>query len=262
MNNFPVLRALVILLLALCAGFSFPACKKKAATTEVQPTPGGSPQKSALMAGPMLPAIVGQGEDSFAKYVHFPKDPATANMEGAVQFYCDIAEDGTVATTYAVVSNQDAFKNAVQTALDWGKFQPATVGGKPVQVYLGGTVLFFRQNGQPTIVISLATYDRERVGKLINYIQPQLVGGLRRYLEAAERTTTIDLPAKGAAEVVVNVGEHSEVTSTSVLAENPKDIGLGNFLIGAIKEAQFTPAYSDRKPTAGAVNIIANFGEY
>ncbi len=161
-----------------------------------------------------------------------------------------------------MVSNQVAFKQAVQTALDWGKFQPATVGGKPVPVYLGGTVLFFRQDGQPTIAISLATYDRERVGKLTNYIQPQLIGGLRRRLEAAERTTTIDLPERGAAEVVVNVGEHSEVTSTSVVAENPKDIGLGDFLIGAIKDAQFTPAYSDGKPTAGAMNVIANFGEY
>ena len=102
----------------------------------------------------------------------------------------------------------------------------------------------------PPSSISLATYDRERVSKLTNYIQPQLIGGLRRRLETAERASTINLPTKGAAEVLVNVGEHSEITSTSVVAENPKEIGLGGFLIGAIKDAQFTPAYNDRKTSS------------
>jgi hypothetical protein len=259
MDTFFVSRFLVAILLALFFGFSASACKKKV-SVEKGPTPSSSPAEP--MTGPVLPAIVVQGEGSFASYVHFPKDPATANLEGAVQFYCDIAEDGTVATTYAVVSNQKALETAVQSALDWGKFQPATSGGKPVQVYLGGTVLFFHQDSRPTIAISLATYDRERVGKLTNYIQPQLIGGLRRYLEKAERASTIDLPAKGAAEVLVNIGEHAEVASTSVVAENPKDMGLGDFLIGAIKDAQFTPAYNNGKPTTGAMNVIANFGEY
>ena len=48
-------------------------------------------------------------------------------------------------------------RRAVQTALDWGRFTPATVNGKPVRVYLGGTVLFIHQNGEPVIVVSLAT---------------------------------------------------------------------------------------------------------
>lgn len=260
MDTFPVSRPLVVFLLALCFGLSVSSCKKKAVTEKAPPTPSSS--QSEPMTGPTLPAIVAQGEGSFASYVHFPKDPATANLEGAVQFYCDIAEDGGVATTYAVVSNQKALETAVQSALDWGKFQPATIGGKPVPVYLGGTVLFFHQDGRPTIAISLVTYDRERVGKLTNYIQPQLIGGLRQRLEKAERASTLNLPTKGAAEVVVNVGEHSEITSTSVLAENPKEIGLGDFLIGAIKDAQFTSAYSDGKPADGAMNVIANFGEF
>jgi hypothetical protein len=261
MDSFSASRRVVVFVLTLAVGVFISACKRKGAVTEGAPAPPGSSQAEAA-AGATLPAIVAQGEGSFASYVHFPKDPAAANLEGAVQFYCDIAEDGTVATTYAVVSNQKALETAVQTALDWGKFQPAAIGGKPVPVYLGGTVLFFHQDGRPTIAISLATYDHERVGKLINYIQPQLIGGLRRHLEAAERTMPIDLPVRGAAEVVVNVGEHAEITSTSVLAENPKEMGLGDFLISAIKDAQFTSAYSDGRPAAGAMNVIANFGEY
>ena len=262
MDTFSALRPLVVFLLAFFLGCSISACKKKAAMEKAQALATPSSSQTVPTTGSTLPAIVGRGKGSFANYVHFPKDPATANLEGAVQFYCDIAEDGTVATTYAVVSNQKALVTAVQSALDWGKFQPATIGGKPVPVYLGGTVLFFHQDRRPTIAISLVTYDRERVGKLTNYIQPQLIGGLRPHLEKAERASTIDLPAKGAAEVVVSVGEHAEITSTSVLAENPKEIGLGDFLISAIKDAQFTSAYSDGKPTAGAMNVIANFGEF
>jgi Gram-negative bacterial TonB protein C-terminal len=260
MDNFSVSRALVVSLLALSLGFSISACKKKAVTEKAPAAPSSA--QTGPMTGAALPAIVGRGEGSFANYVHFPKDPAMANLEGAVQFYCDIAEDGTVATTYAVASNQIALSAAVQSALDWGKFQPAMRGGKPVPVYLGGTVLFFHQDSRPTIAISLATYDRERVGKLTNYIQPQLIGGLRPLLEKAERASAINLPIRGAAEVVVNVGERSEIISTSVVAENPKEIGLGDFLLGAIKDAQFTPAYSNGKPAAGAMNVIANFGEF
>ena len=261
MDNFSVSRPLVVFFLALSLGFSISACKRKA-TVEKASTPAPNSSQAQPMTGSTLPAIIGPGPDSFASYVHFPKDPEMASLEGAVQFYCDISEDGKAATTYAVTGDQKALMIAVQSALDWGKFQPATVNGKPVPVYLGGTVLFFHQDGRPTIVISLATYDRDRVGKLTNYVQPQLIGGLRRRLEAADRTTTINLPAKGAAEVLVNVREQSQITSTSVVAENPKEMGLGDFLIGAIKGAQFTPAYNDGKPAAGTMNIIANFGEY
>jgi hypothetical protein len=37
---------------------------------------------------------------------------------------------------------------------------------------------------------------------------------------------------------------------------------LGNFLLGAIKDAQFTPAYANGKIGAGAINVVANFGEF
>jgi hypothetical protein len=101
------------------------------------------------MTGSTLPAIIGQGPDSVASYVHFPKDPEMASLEGAVQFYCDISEDGKVATTWAVAGDQKSLMIAVQSALDWGKFQPATVDGKPVRVYLGGTVVFFIKTAGP-----------------------------------------------------------------------------------------------------------------
>jgi hypothetical protein len=243
--------------------FALSACQKKSTTEQNAPSKQTSP--SALtqpIAGQIQPATVSHEDGSFASYIHFPKDPAATKMESVVQFYCDISDIGRVESTYAIIGTQDAFKAAVQSALDWGRFEPARAGEKPVPVYLGGTVLFMHQNGQPVIVISLATAERERVAKFANYIQPQLIGGLRRCLEDAETHASINLPNQGASEVLVKVGDRGEITSSSIVSENPKDIGLGEFLAGAIKSAQFTPAYSDGKQTTGAINVIANFGEF
>jgi hypothetical protein len=251
-------------LLALICFASF-ACQKKSPeaqdsspstdqtrpSVEIQPAPG-----------PVQPATVGREEGSFANHVHFPKDPAVAKMDSIVQFYCDISSEGAVETTHAVIGSNEEFKRAVQSALDWGRFKPASLDGKPTPVYLGGSVLFMHQDGQPIIVVSLATADRDRIGKLAHYVQPQLIGGLRHHLQAAEANASIDLPYQGASEVLVKVDEHGKIASTNVVSENPKDIGLGDFLAGAIKDGRFTPAYSEGKQTAGAVNVIANFGEF
>ena len=174
-------------------------CQKKSQTAEPSssPTAGACRKLSAIQAddnghappitGPVTPALVSQQGDSITHYLHYPKDPAVAETDGAVQFYCEVTESGSVETTHALIANNDAFKEAVQKALDWGRFTPATVDGKPVRVYLGGTVLFLHQNGEELIVVSLATHDRDRVGKLANYIQPQLIGGLRHTLERADQ---------------------------------------------------------------------------
>jgi hypothetical protein len=74
-----------------------------------------------------------------------------------------------------------------------------------VRVYLGGTVLLIHQNGEPVIVVSLAIHDRDRVGKLANYIQPQLVGGLRHTMVKAISSLTDVFPVSGKAEVAVSV---------------------------------------------------------
>ena len=200
--------------------------------------------------------------DSITSYLHFPKDPESTTSEGAVQFYCDITEQGAVESTHALVGNNNAFKAAVQTALDWGRFTPATVNGTPVRVYLGGTVLFLHQDNQPVIVVSLATQDRERVGKFENYIQPQLVGGLRHALEKEIRSLTKGILVAGKAEVVVKVNDKGALSGTSDISEDPKGSGLGVLLNEAMRKAQFTPAYENGKPAAGAINVVADFTKF
>jgi Gram-negative bacterial TonB protein C-terminal len=261
-------RRLANLLLALLLASSM-ACHKKSETAETaspapsQSAPGLPPvQPAPPITGPVTPALVGQDADSITHYLHYPKDPAAEKLDGVVQFYCDITETGVVETTHALVANNDAFKNAVQTALDWGRFTPATVNGEPVRVYLGGTVLFFHQNGEPVIVVSLATQDRNRVGKLANYIQPQLVGGLRHTMEKVISSLNQGILVAGKAEVVVNVDGKGVVTGTSGISENPKSSGLGLLLDRAVKQAQFTPAYENGTPAPGGINVVANFRQF
>lgn len=183
-------------------------------------------------------------------------------MDDAVQFFCEVTEKGEVESTHALVGTNAAFRDAVQNALDWGRFTPAILNGKPTRAYLGGTVVFLHQNGEPVIVVSLATYDRDRVGKLENYIQPQLIGGLRHLLEKVISSLTKGILVAGRAEVVVKVDEKGTVTGTSGVSESPKDSGLGDLLNNAVKQGQFSPAYENGKPVAGGVNIVADFTQF
>lgn len=270
MENFSARR---LALLLGCWLFAItPACQRKAekAAPATSPTPSSGAKQVAEVnrvaqpiTGPITPAIVDQqNPDSIAAYLHFPKDPQTAKLDSAVQFYCDITETGTVETADALVGKNEAFKDAVQKALDWGHFTPATVNGKPVRVYVGGTVLFLHENGEEVIVVSLATHDRDRVSKFENYIQPQLVGGLRHALEQEIAKLTKGILVAGRAEVVVNVDHEGKVTGTSAISESPRGSGLGRLLDDAVRHSNFTPAYENGKPAAGGINVVADFGMF
>jgi len=263
MENFSVRRlANLLLVFALFLG-GFAACKKKTETAVAAPTQTASPTPDLStpappVTGAITPALVTEGSDSITQYLHFPNDPEATKVDGAVQFFCDITDEGIVAATHALVGTSDAYKDAVQTALDWGRFTPATIDQKPVPVYLGGTILFLHEKGEKRIVVSLATQNRDRVRKMTNYIEPQLVGGLRHAVQVASATFISDL-LDGRAEVVVNVDARGVVTGTTGPTENPKGSGLGVFLEGALKRAQFIPAYENAKPVAGAINVVADF---
>jgi hypothetical protein len=268
-----------ICLAAFLAGGLVACQRKNEAGTASSPTPTAStvtslaaaptsntlvntPPIAPAITGSVTPALVNQNPDSITRFLHYPRDPEASKMDAAVQFFCEITENGEVESTHALVGNNDAFNEAVQTALDWGRFTPATVNGKAVREYLGGTVLFLHENGEEVIVISLATFDRDRVGKMQNYIQPQLVGGLRHTLEKVLSGLTKGILVAGRAEVIVNVDEKGTVTGTTGISENPKGSGLGSLLDSAVRQAQFTPAYENGKPAAGGINVVADFTQF
>jgi hypothetical protein len=269
MEKFPVRQltvrlGLLVLLFAMGAG-----CQRKAENAgAASPSPGSNnasahPKPFAQpISGTITPALVTSDPDSITHYLHFPKDPEIAKLSDTVQFYCDVTDSGSVESTAAVVGKNPAFEEAVQTALDWGRFAPATVNGNPVSVYLSGTVLFGHQNGQELIIVSLATYDRERVGKFANYIQPQLVGGLRQTMQKALAEGNRGNISAGQAEVLVKVDATGRVSGITSTSENPKDSGLAQIINDALRQSQFTPAYENGKAAAGGINVVADFSKF
>ncbi len=257
------------LLPLLCLSLLFAGCGKK---SEKAATPTPTPEATAAgnrgtvsgptpapaLTGAVTPAVVTQDDTSVTHYLHYPTGEA-AKRGSVVQFYCDVTSEGLVEAVYGLIGKDEAFKAAVQSALDWGRFAPATVHGQPVATYLGGTVIFARDKGTPVIVVSLATNDRDRVGSLTNYIQPQLIGGLRQQVAKIIRQIPHDFPVGGVAQATVQVNERGVVTGTSIVGETPKGSGLGDLLNAAIKGAQFTHAYQDGKAVAGAVDVVADF---
>jgi hypothetical protein len=260
-----ILRLCLLALLLVVTG----GCQRKTETAApVSPTPGSKNTSvqakpfAAPISGTMTPALVTQDADSITHFLHFPKDPETAKLSDIVQFYCDVTDTGTVESTDAVVGKNPAFEAAVQTALDWGRFAPATVNGNPVPVYLSGTVLFGHRDEQELIIVSLATYDRERVGKFANYFQPQLIGGLRQTMQKALAEANRGNISAGQAEVVVKVDASGKVGDITSVSENPKDSGLAQILNDGLRQSQFTPAYENGKATAGAINVVADFSRF
>ncbi len=257
----PIALAFLICLSSACQKKTETAAPASPPPAQTAATPAEPEIKIAPpITGPVTPALVTQDADSITRYLHFPKD--AGKLDGAVQFYCDLLKDGSVETVHALVGNNEMFKKSVQSALDWGRFKPATVNGQPVRVYLAGTVLFLHQNNEEVIVLSLATHDRERVGKLENYIQPQMIGGLRTALQKEISKLTKGILVTGQAEVVVNVDDTGKVTGTSGISENPKGSGLGILTERAVKQAQFTPGWENGKKAAGGINVVANYSKF
>lgn len=253
----------LVLLVAGCGKKEEPAKGKlpppSAVMTPVDNSKGPTP--APPLTGNVTPAIIEQGPDSVSHYLHFPKDPEAAKRDSVVQFYCDINDEGVVEATYGLVGKDEAFKAAVQNALDWGRFKPATINGVPTAVYLGGTVIFAHEKSAPVIAISLATHDQERVGKLVNYIQPQLVGGLRREVAKIIRQIPHSSPVAGVAQAIVQIDQTGKLTDAKLVGEAPEGSGLGQLLTVSIRGAQYTHAFENGKAVAGAVDVVADFSK-
>ena len=116
--------------------------------------------------------------------------------------------------------------------------------------------------GSRSLLFHLQQPSARRVGKLANYLQPQLIGGLADRLHHANSSLMWNRPWTGAAEVLFKINGRGQADSSSVVSEIPKDSGLGELLRTITQDAQWVPAYNDGKPTAGQINVVVNFGEY
>ena len=209
------------------------------------------------------PASIGQGANSFAMQLHYPAKEKAAKEEGVVKFYCEISPEGKpghISTPYG--KGQQQFGKAVEFALHHGSFNPATVDSKPVAVLLGGTVLFLIDNGHPTIAVSLTTAESDKIAKMANYQQPQMLDSdalFRRKIFAHRDKYHLRYGAHPGAVVRAHVDAQGKLVSKSIESESPPNGGHGRLLFDVLDEEHFIPAQSNGQPVAGDFEVAIDF---
>jgi Gram-negative bacterial TonB protein C-terminal len=103
----------------------------------------------------LRPAVIGSGADSVAAKLHYPPKERDSKTEAVVVFFCEVAANGK-AKNIRTYWNQgyNRFGDAVEKALNQGRFIPAIVGGKPTPILIGG-----RSSSWPTEIVQLSLYQ-------------------------------------------------------------------------------------------------------
>ena len=204
--------------------------------------------------------MIGGGADSVASKLHYPPKERAANHQAAVAFNCEVRTDGKPSQIDIRCDRKLLrFGDAVDAAFGAGRFEPARVGGKPVDVAIGGTVVFTINDGKPTIAVSLVTAEKEKIVGRQNYIQPQLIGGpeFRRKLVALSHRYTL-LYAKDPGAEMLGAGRCAKgnLVGTKLLTESPPRGGWGPFLLKAVEGQKFIPAMKNGQFVAGEFNVV------
>jgi len=215
-----------------------------------------------LTAQESQPAMIGQGADSVAARLHYPSTAKASKTEGAVQFYCEVGADGRTRHLRVIAeSSWSALRFAVKNAVQQDRFIPARVGGRPTSVMIGGTVFFLMPKGQPTILVTMATADKNKAAAGRNYIQPQMIttfNDLERKMYTW-RSLVTQYSAFPSAEVMCNVDGNGNLTSTKIVNESKANGGLGAVAVKACEGAKFIPALDNGKPVPGQFNLAIDF---
>jgi len=215
-----------------------------------------------LRAQDLQPAMMGQGADSVAARLHYPDSAKKSKTEGGVQFYCEVGADGRARHVHAIAESAwSALRFNVKNALQQGRFVPARVNGKPTAVMIGGTVFFLMAKGQPTILVTMATADKEKAAAGRNYIQPQMI---RSFDELEQKMYTWrSLVTQGSAspraEVMCDVDANGNLVGTKIVGESKTNSGLGTVLVKACEGAKFIPALDNGKRVSGKFNLAIDF---
>ncbi len=214
-------------------------------------------------SGATHPATIGQGSDSVAMQLHYPAKERAAQRQGAVKFYCEVSPQGKASHISTLCGKGQArFGTAVDVALRHGRFNPAAVEGKPTAVMLGGTVLFLMANGKPTIAISLATAESEKVAAMSNYVQPQMIETdalFRRKIYGLRDKYTWRHGAHAGAIVIVHVDAQGKPVSKKIATESPVNGGRGRLLMDVADQERFIPAQNNGQAVAGDFEMAADF---
>jgi hypothetical protein len=215
--------------------------------------------------GKSSPATVTSGSNSVAALLHYPEKARAANIQTAIPFYCEVEANGKAAHIQLYgPKDKTVFRTAVLKALEKGRFQPATSGGQPVPVMVGGTVMFMFTGGTPTVALTLSSADKQKTASLTNYIQPQMLSSsadFRRKIWKLRYDNNIHLRpgVHPSAIVIAQVDAHGNLVGTRIEAETPPGADWGPLLVKGFQGAKFIPALSNGAPVAGQYDFIANY---
>jgi hypothetical protein len=219
---------------------------------------------SPLVLGASHPATIRQGADSVAMQLHYPPKEKETKAQGAVKFYCEVSEKGKashISTIYG--KGETHFGKAVDFALRKGYFIPATVDGKPTSVMLGGTVVFMLAGGRPTIAVTLATAENDKIATMSNYVQPQMIDSdalFRRKVFAIRSKYNLQYGGEhSGAVVVVHVDSQGKTVSKKIKTDVPPNGGHGRVLLDVVDQEKFIPAHSNGQPVEGDYELAADF---
>ena len=206
---------------------------------------------------------MGQGADSVAARLHYPDSAKKSKIEGGVQFYCEVGADGRPRHIRAIAESAwSALRFNVKNALEQGRFTPARVNGKPTPVMIGGTVFFLMPKGQPTILVTMATADKEKAAAGRNYIQPQMITSfddLERKMYTWRSLVTQGSASNPRAEVMCDVDANGNLIGTKIVGESKANSGLGALVVKVAEGAKFIPAMDNGKHAAGKFNLVIDF---
>ncbi|MEO5717096.1 MAG: energy transducer TonB [Chthoniobacterales bacterium] len=216
-----------------------------------------------LAAGNTHPATIGQGAGSVAMQLHYPPKEKAARSQGVVKFYCEVSPLGKASHITSYYGRKDGrFGTAVEFALRHGLFTPCTLDGKPTAVMLGGTVLFLISDGHPTIAVSLATAETDKIAHMSNYVQPQMLETdalFRRKIFGLRDKYHLQYGAHPAAIVQVHVDAQGKMMSKKIVSETPANGGRGRLLLDVMDQERFVPAQNNGQAVAGDFEIAVDF---
>lgn len=209
------------------------------------------------------PAMIGGGANSIASRLHYPPKERAANHQAAVTFNCEVRTDGRASQISIRCERKlQRFGDMVNTALRAGRFEPARIGGKPVDVAIGGTVLFTIDNGKPVIAVSLVTAEKDKILGLQNYVQPQMIGGpefRRKIFQLSHKYNLMDAKNPGA-EVMAQVDAQGNLAGTRLVTEMPPRGSWGALLLKAMEGEKFIPAMKNGQFVGGEFNVVLDGG--
>lgn len=210
-------------------------------------------------SGGFRSAMIGQGSDSVASKLHYPPKERAANNQGAVAFNCEVRPNGKPSQiVIRCATKLSRFGEAVDNALRAGRFEPAQVGGKAVDVAIGGTVIFTIDGGKPTIAISLVTAEKEKISGRQNYFQPQMIGApeFRRKIITLSSRYNLQYAKNPGAEVLAQVDTQGNLVGTKLVTESPPGGNWGPFLRKAMEGQKFIPAMKNGQFVAGEFDYV------